>query len=83
MVKIRKGCFETNSSSTHALCLDTTNKYPKYTREHLEAFTDVVYPFSEEEAHEIGEKAEALMRKTKYYEPRVAVRAVLEGKDTI
>ena len=39
--------------------------------------------FSEEEAHEIGEKAEALMRKTKYYEPRVAVRVVLEGKDTI
>ena len=55
MVKIRKGCFETNSSSTHALCLDTTNKYPKYTREHLEAFTDVVYPFSEEEAHKFSE----------------------------
>ena len=55
MVKIRKNCFETNSSSTHALCLDVTNKYPKYTKEHLEAFTDVVYPFSEEEVHKFNE----------------------------
>lgn len=39
--------------------------------------------YSKEEGHEIGEKAEALMRKCKYYEPRVAVRAVLEGKDKI
>lgn len=49
MIKIRKNCFETNSSSTHALCLDVTNKYPKYTKEHLEAFTDVIYPFSPED----------------------------------
>lgn len=53
--QIRKGVFETNSSSTHALCLDTTNMYPKYTTEHLEAFTDVVYPFSEEEASKFNE----------------------------
>lgn len=50
MIKIRSNCFETNSSSTHALCLDTACKFPKYTKEHLAAFTDVVYPFSPEEA---------------------------------
>ena len=55
MIKIRKNCFETNSSSTHALCLDVTNKYPKYTKEHLEAFTDVIYPFSPEEASEFND----------------------------
>lgn len=48
MVKIRNGCFETNSSSTHALCLDTSNKYPKYTQEHLDAFTYTVLPFKDE-----------------------------------
>ena len=53
--QIRKGVFETNSSSTHALCLDITNMYPKYTTEHLEAFTDVIYPFSEEEAVKFNE----------------------------
>lgn len=55
MIKIRSNCFETNSSSTHALCLDTQNKYQKYTKEHLEAFTDVVYPFSPEEASKFEE----------------------------
>ena len=55
MINIRKNCFETNSSSTHALCLDVTNKYPKYTTEHLEAFTDVIYPFSPEEALKFNE----------------------------
>lgn len=55
MIKIRSNCFETNSSSTHALCLDKTNKYPKYTEDHLEAFTDVVYPFSPEEASEFND----------------------------
>lgn len=55
MIKIRSNCFETNSSSTHALCLDTQNKFPKYTKEHLEAFTDVVYPFSPEEASEFND----------------------------
>ena len=39
--------------------------------------------YSEEEGHEIGEKAVALMEKTKFYEPRRAVRAILEGKNTI
>ena len=55
MIKIRKNCFETNSSSTHALCLDVKNNYPKYTQEHLEAFTDVVYPFSPGEASEFDD----------------------------
>lgn len=55
MIKIRSNCFETNSSSTHALCLDTTCKFPKYTKEHLEAFTDVVYPFSPEEASKFND----------------------------
>ena len=55
MLKIRSNCFETNSSSTHALCLDVRNNYPKYTKEHLEAFTDVVYPFSPEEASKFNE----------------------------
>ena len=55
MIKIRSNCFETNSSSTHALCLDTACKFPKYTKEHLEAFTDVVYPFSPEEASEFND----------------------------
>ena len=55
MIKIRKNCFETNSSSTHALCLDVRNSYPKYTMEHLEAFTDVIYPFSPEEASEFND----------------------------
>ena len=55
MRQIRKNVFETNSSSTHALCLDTRNNYPKYTKEHLEAFTDVIYPFSEEEASKFNE----------------------------
>ena len=55
MIKIRKNCFETNSSSTHALCLDVRNNYPKYTKEHLEAFTDVIYPFSPEEASEFND----------------------------
>ena len=55
MIKIRSNCFETNSSSTHALCLDTACKFPKYTKEHLEAFTDVVYPFSEEEASKFND----------------------------
>ena len=53
--QIRKSVFETNSSSTHALCLDITNMYPKYTTEHLKAFTDVIYPFSEEEAAKFNE----------------------------
>ena len=55
MIKIRSNCFETNSSSTHALCLDVKNNYPKYTKEHLEAFTDIVYPFSPEEASEFND----------------------------
>lgn len=55
MITVRHGVFETNSSSTHALCLDTQNKFPKYTEEHLEAFTDVVYPFSPEEASEFND----------------------------
>ena len=55
MKQIRKNVFETNSSSTHALCLDTLNKYPKYTKEHLEAFTDIIYPFSLEEASEFDD----------------------------
>jgi hypothetical protein len=55
MKQIRKNVFETNSSSTHALCLDITNKYEKYTKEHLEAFTDVIYPFSREEASKFSD----------------------------
>lgn len=55
MISIRKNCFETNSSSTHALCLDTTSKYPKYTKEQLEEFSDIIYPFSEEEASQFDE----------------------------
>ena len=55
MIKIRKNCFETNSSSTHALCLDVRNSYSKYTKEHLEAFTDVIYPFSPEEASKFND----------------------------
>ena len=55
MIKIRKNCFETNSSSTHALCLDVKNTYFKYTKDHLEAFTDVVYPFSPEEASKFND----------------------------
>mgnify|MGYP003317976794 CR=1 FL=1 len=55
MIKIRNNCFETNSSSTHALCLDVRNNYPKYTMEHLEAFTDVIYPFSPEEASKFND----------------------------
>lgn len=55
MIKIRSNCFETNSSSTHALCLDTECKFPKYTKEHLEAFTDVIYPFSPEEASKFND----------------------------
>ena len=55
MIKIRKNCFETNSSSTHALCLDTTNKYEKYTQEHLDAFTEIVYPFSKDEVYKFND----------------------------
>ena len=55
MKQIRKNVFETNSSSTHALCLDTHNNYPKYTQEHLDAFTDIIYPFSEEEASKFND----------------------------
>ena len=52
MIQIRHNVFETNSSSTHALCLDTENNFPKYTQEHLDAFTDVVLPFSDNIFHE-------------------------------
>ena len=48
MIKIRKNCFETNSSSTHALCLDTKNNFPRYTQEHLDAFTYTVQPFKDD-----------------------------------
>lgn len=27
MIKVRKGCFETNSSSTHAICIPDTQRY--------------------------------------------------------
>ena len=34
--------------------------------------------FTQEEANEIGEKAVSMMEKTKYYEPRFAVREVIK-----
>lgn len=30
MIKVRKGCFETNSSSTHAICIPETSYVPQH-----------------------------------------------------
>lgn len=47
-IQIRKGCFETNSSSTHAFVLDT-HKKNEYTQDHLDAFTENIIPYTREE----------------------------------
>lgn len=52
MHKIRKRCFETNSSSTHAFVLDTDSEATKYADAHLEAFTECIFPYSKEEVME-------------------------------
>lgn len=61
--QIRNSVFETNSSSTHALCLDTNNKFAKYAQEHLDAFTYTVLPFKDEgfnEPHVFSDLTEKL-----------------------
>lgn len=52
MHKIRKRCFETNSSSTHAFVLDTDSEATTYTDAHLEAFTEHIFPYSKDEVLE-------------------------------
>ena len=49
MIKIRKNCFETNSSSTHAFVIDTGDDAVKYTKDHFEAFTYSIFPYTKEE----------------------------------
>lgn len=49
MLQVRKSTFETNSSSTHAFVIDTREDSFKYTEEHLEAFTEGIYPFTDGE----------------------------------
>lgn len=49
MIKIRPNCFETNSSSTHAFVIDTSPEATRYTKDHFEAFTELIFPFSREE----------------------------------
>lgn len=49
MRQIRKRCFETNSSSTHAFVLDTDSEATIYTDAHLEAFTEHIFPYSKDE----------------------------------
>lgn len=49
MIKYRRGCFETNSSSTHAFVIDTRKESFKYTNDHFEAFTEIILPYTSEE----------------------------------
>ena len=48
MIQLRKNCFETNSSSTHAFVIDTL-KRNEYTQDHLDSFTETIIPFNREE----------------------------------
>lgn len=55
MLNVRQNTFETNSSSTHAFAIDCKEESFKYTDEHLEAFTELIYPFTNDELSMFGD----------------------------
>ena len=52
MLKIRRGTFETNSSSTHSICICTEEEYDKWKNGELvyDCWLEQIHPVTEEDA---------------------------------